>query len=116
MSKKQAKPHTHSIQLLRYGDRPGHVHPYSTPTTVNDGHRHLVNGTTSPPYGNPDRHVHYYEGTTTFEDGHIHSFRGWTGPPVPVSDGSHYHEFRGETSYNDGHLHHYRGVTARAEV
>lgn len=104
--------HEHSIKLLEWTDRNVHVHEYSTQTTINDGHSHTLQGTTTPA-NNTMGHVHYYKGTTTFEDGHVHQFSGTTGPPVYLPDGTHYHGFSGMTTFDDGHVHYYSGWTGR---
>ena len=103
--------HSHELSYVQWFPMPGHIHPYRTRTTFNDGHRHGMSGRTSPPSGRGPRHIHYYEGTTSFDDGHVHFYRGWTGPPIPLPGGNHYHEFFGQTTFNDGHVHYYRGRT-----
>ena len=103
--------HEHNILGIQWNQGNVHVHQYSTETTINDGHSHLVQGTTSAANNMMD-HVHYYEGTTTFV-GHVHQFSGTTGPPVYMTDGTHFHEFSGTTTFNDGHVHSYSGFTGR---
>jgi hypothetical protein len=103
--------HEHEILGIRWNDNNLHVHQYSTETTINNGHSHFVQGTTTPANFTMD-HVHYYEGNTTFV-GHVHHFSGDTGPPIYLNDGTHYHEFSGTTTFNDGHVHYYSGFTGR---
>lgn len=104
--------HEHDIEQIEWNDRVLHRHQYATQTTINNGHSHNVQGTTTPA-NNTIPHVHYYEGKTTFADGHVHGFSGDTGPAIYLSDGTHYHEFSGTTTFNDGHVHHYFGRTGR---
>ncbi|WP_035351544.1 YmaF family protein [Fictibacillus gelatini] len=103
--------HKHNIEEVEWTDRAPHTHHYSTRTTVDFGHSHTVQGTTSPAE-NTIGHVHSYQGTTTFENGHVHHFSGHTGPPVHLANGTHYHEFSGTTTFDDGHTHHYSGKTS----
>jgi hypothetical protein len=110
---KKVEIHEHEIEFIIYTSV--HVHEYSTPTSVNDGHHHVVQGFTSGSIASVGGHVHYYEGTTTLADGHVHHFRGYTGPAVTLADGTHYHLFSGDTSYQHGHLHQYRGKTGLAQ-
>ncbi|PUB11151.1 YmaF family protein [Paenisporosarcina sp. OV554] len=103
--------HEHNILGIQWNQGNVHVHQYSTETTINVGHSHLVQGTTSAA-NNTMVHVHYYQGTTTFV-GHVHQFSGTTGPPVYMTDGTHLHEFSGTTTFNNGHVHSYSGFTGR---
>jgi hypothetical protein len=107
------KMHSHTIEEIHWSSRPLHAHNYRTRTTLNNGHTHLVGGTTSPSSGGIDHHVHSYEGVTSFDDGHVHRFRGVTGPAIPLPSGGHTHEFSGRTTFDNGHVHYYRGRTGR---
>jgi hypothetical protein len=112
-NEKKGEMHHHEMEFIVYTSV--HVHGYSTPTSENDGHHHIVQGYTSGSIASVGGHVHYYEGTTTLADGHVHHFRGYTGPSVMLPDGSHYHVFSGETSSDHGHFHQYRGRTGPAQ-
>ena len=101
--------HEHTILGVNWSGGNFHAHQYSTETTINDGHSHMVQGTTALA-NNTMEHVHYYEGTTTYV-GHVHHFSGYTGRPIYMADGTHYHEFSGTTTFNDGHVHNYSGYT-----
>ena len=90
---------------------PVHVHKYCLPTSINDEHKHLVRGRTSPAAGGLDEHTHYYEGFTTCENGHVHRYCGITGPAVACPGYGHSHEMYGRTSFDDGHIHYYRAFT-----
>lgn len=112
---KKNKYHGHDIEFVNWWSRQGppHRHPYSTETSFDNGHTHLMRGITSIASGGLDNHVHYYEGTTSFRDGHVHYYRGMTGPAIPLPEGGHIHEFEGQTTFNDGHIHYYRGRTGK---
>lgn len=88
-----------------------HVHPYCTQTSVEDCHRHGMQGYTAPASYGPC-HTHKYEGETTCNDGHTHYFHGETGPAITVP-GGHIHELYGKTSKNHGHRHKYDTQTDR---
>lgn len=108
--------HTHDVDFIQWhvAAGPPHRHPYSTETSIAEGHRHLMKGVTSiNPGGSRDNHVHSYEGNTSFADGHVHYYRGITGPPIPLPGGGHTHEFAGSTAVASGHVHYYRGRTGR---
>jgi|CZCB01.1.fsa_nt_gi hypothetical protein len=108
--------HVHDLSAFSGYETPDnvHIHEYNIPTTVNDEHRHQVQGRTAPAVGGLDCHLHYYEGTTTLDDGHVHYFRGYTGPAVAGVGGSHRHRMEGQTTFNDQHLHYYSGLTGEA--
>jgi hypothetical protein len=62
-----------------------HVHGYYTVTTLDDGHTHVIHGTTGPSVPIPGGgHVHYFEGYTTVNGRHPHAhlYRGTTGGEV----------------------------------
>ncbi|MBM7583498.1 hypothetical protein JOC86_000035 [Bacillus pakistanensis] len=105
--------HFHDIEYIWWDNRVGavHQHSFSTPTSFDDGHQHVVQGTTKDTVQGMDQHVHSFEGQTTLDDGHVHYFREWTGPPIIIPNRGHYHEFSGMTTYNDGHSHSLKGAT-----
>lgn len=113
--KKNGEDHHHDFAFVQWQGL-SHIHAYSTRTTVNDRHSHIVQGITSAPVNAMNGHVHYYEGVTTYDDRHVHRFNGYTGPAILLPDGSHYHEFGGQTTYDDGHIHYYRGRTGIAQA
>nr|WP_285876724.1 YmaF family protein [Fictibacillus phosphorivorans] len=102
--------HGHDVTHIKWRSNDVHVHQYSTQTTVNAGHSHMVQGVTSR-VNNTMGHVHTYQGTTTFDDGHVHQFSGTTGPPIYTGDGTHYHMISGTTTVSGGHTHQYSGRT-----
>jgi hypothetical protein len=115
ISMKEDEFHTHDVEFINWLVRVGlpHRHAYSTETSMNQGHRHLIRGVTSINPVGLDNHVHSYEGETSFVDGHVHYYRGVTDPAIPLPGGRHIHQFAGETAFADGHIHFYRGRTGR---
>lgn len=103
--------HEHNILGFQWTQGAVHVHQYSMETTINDGHSHLAQGTTTAANNTID-HFHCYEGKTCFV-GHVHQFFGTTGSPVYMADRTHFHEFSGTTIFDDGHVHYYSGLTGR---
>lgn len=85
---------------------PAHVHFFTTVTSEDLGHHHLlrlytfnVNGTSY------DQHVHQYQGISGIKYGHYHTFYGVTGPPIAIANGAHIHMLQGimdPNLYNTG--------------
>lgn len=59
-----------------------HTHVYSTVTSLNDGHEHLISGRTGPAIpAAGGGHYHFFEGVTTINGRtpHRHNYSGRTG-------------------------------------
>jgi hypothetical protein len=62
---KENECHTHDAEFMKWKVEAGHPHrhPYSTKTSIDRGHRHVMRGVTFiDPGSNMDNHVHSYEG------------------------------------------------------
>jgi YmaF family len=88
-----------------------HVHPYILYTRVDECHRPIMRGITSPAQDTPG-HKHEYEGVTSCNDGHTHRYRGCTDRPEYMCNG-HVHNFCGKTSCEEEHRHRYEGTTEK---
>lgn len=88
-----------------------HVHNYCIYTGVEDCHRHVMRGVTSPARDTPG-HRHDYEGVTSRDDGHTHDYCGSTDKPEYMCYG-HIHHMDGKTCRADDHKHCYEGTTNR---
>ncbi len=93
-----------------------HVHTFAICTKVDDCHRHIIRGVTSPSADTPC-HKHEYEGVTSCNDGHIHRYHGCTDKAKYLYNG-HVHDLDGKTSCDkssrgEEHRHCYCGTTER---
>lgn len=80
---------------------PSHVHYYKGITTIEENHRHYIDGFTYPVNGSSyDQHTHRYRGITSFENEHYHRYYGETSPAIPLPNGSHYHTIKGRVYFN----------------
>jgi hypothetical protein len=91
-----------------------HVHTFAICTKVDDCHRHIIRGVTSPAADTPC-HKHEYEGVTSCNDGHIHRYHGCTDKANYLFSG-HVHDLDGKTSCDksprgEEHRHCYCGTT-----
>jgi hypothetical protein len=87
-----------------YDQRP-HVHEYRNETSVDDRHRHRMEGVTGPVVQVGNSHIHYICGSTSFDDGHRHLYTDYTGPARYSRDNSHVHEYKGYVAHAGDPLH-----------
>ncbi|WP_167357172.1 YmaF family protein [Paenibacillus pectinilyticus] len=80
---------------------PAHVHFFTTTTSEELGHHHLLRLYTFSANGTSyDAHVHHYQGITGIKYGHYHAYYGITGPPISLANGSHIHLLTGIVDLN----------------
>ncbi len=96
---------------------PGHhVHEYRNKTSVDDRHKHRMEGITGPAVRVGNTHIHYLCGSTSFDDGHRHLYTDYTGPAIETRDNSHVHEYRDYVAHAGKplHVHKYSDKTGPA--
>ncbi|MFD0695045.1 YmaF family protein [Paenibacillus sp. GCM10027628] len=80
---------------------PAHVHFFTTRTSDELRHHHLIRLYTFNNNGTAyDGHDHQYQGITGIKYGHYHIYRGTTGPAIPLQNGTHIHLLEGIVDNN----------------
>ncbi|HAS00911.1 MAG TPA: hypothetical protein DCR67_04195 [Brevibacillus sp.] len=78
--------HSHGLYITSWNGMPVHRHPFSGTTSFNDGHSHIIEGTTGPAIElQRGGHIHYFEGYTTVNGRHPHThhYKGATENEIP---------------------------------